>query len=45
MLWIEAVKKYIDFEYQPQITIGNDVNCSEFCILQPPNRSRLRMAC
>jgi lipopolysaccharide O-acetyltransferase len=30
MLWIEAVHRYLDFRYDPQIRIGNRVNCSEF---------------
>lgn len=29
-LWIEAVGRYIDFEYSPSVRIGNDVVFSEF---------------
>ena len=30
MLWIEAVHRYLEFEYTPHIRIGHRVNCSEF---------------
>ncbi|HEX4508932.1 MAG TPA: acyltransferase, partial [Burkholderiaceae bacterium] len=30
MLWIEAVRKYLDFRYEPVIEIGSNVTCSQF---------------
>ena len=30
MLWIEAVHRYLDYQYAPKIRIGHRVNCSEF---------------